>query len=279
MTRLLALLGDPVGHSLSPRIQNAAFRAAGVDGVYLPLRTAAEDLPGLLRGLARAGGGGNVTLPHKERAAGLVERATEAVVRTGACNTFWLRDGRVHGDNTDVAGFRKALHGLLGGSARDGEVLVMGAGGGARAVVWALIEDGAARVSVHNRTPERARELAGAAGTERVRALDPGSPEPTERAFDVVVNATRLGLRPGDSLPIDPASLRGSPALMDLVYRPEATDWVRAARAAGLTARDGGDMLVEQGAAAFERWWDVPAPLEVMRRELEAARAAVEVRG
>ena len=94
-TRMLALLGDPVSHALSPVIQNAAFREAGVDGVYVALRCRSDDLSGLLQAIARAGGGGNVTLPHKERAAAVVDRSAEAVTRTGACNTFWEEDGEI----------------------------------------------------------------------------------------------------------------------------------------------------------------------------------------
>ena len=104
-TRVLALLGDPVLHSLSPAFQNAALRATGRDALYVALRCGGPDLPGLLRGLARAGGGGNVTVPHKGAAAEVVEEVTEAVQETGACNTFWLENGRIRGDNTDVAGF------------------------------------------------------------------------------------------------------------------------------------------------------------------------------
>src|SRR5690606_22711034 len=108
-TRLVALLGDPVSHSLSPTFQNAAFDAAGLDAVYLALRVSATELPGLLRGIAHAGGAGNVTVPHKEVAARAVDVPTEEVVRTGACNTFWCEGDRVHGDNTDVTGFLRAI--------------------------------------------------------------------------------------------------------------------------------------------------------------------------
>jgi shikimate dehydrogenase len=130
-TRLIVLLGDPVAHSLSPAMQNAAFRAAGVDGVYVALRCDAEHLPGLLRGIAAAGGAGNVTVPHKQRVAALVDTRTAAVERTGACNTFWAEDGRVCGDNTDVEGFRAAVRALVGAPAgRRG--LRLGARGGPR---------------------------------------------------------------------------------------------------------------------------------------------------
>ncbi|MBV9773085.1 MAG: shikimate dehydrogenase, partial [Gemmatimonadetes bacterium] len=127
-TRLAALLGDPVSHSLSPTLQNAALRAAGLDGVYVALRCDDAGFPRLLRGLALAGGMGNVTGPHKEAAARTVDRRTPAVERIGACNTFWLRDGEVWGDNTDVPGFTGAATALLGAELRGARVLLVGAG-------------------------------------------------------------------------------------------------------------------------------------------------------
>ena len=133
-TRVLALFGDPVEHSASPEIQNAAFIEAGVNGVYIAVRCATEDLAGFMRGLALAGGGGNITLPHKEKAAAIVDVSSEAVRRTGACNTFWGQDGKVHGDNTDVEGFRRALRIFVDGPSQGIRALVLGAGGAARAV-------------------------------------------------------------------------------------------------------------------------------------------------
>jgi shikimate dehydrogenase len=267
-TRLIALLGDPVAHSLSPRFQNAAFRAAGVDGVYLALRTAAPELSGALVALARAGGGGNVTVPHKESAAALVELPTAAVRRTGACNTFWLEEGRIRGDNTDVAGFRAAAQALIGTSA-GARVLLLGAGGAARAALLALLDDGADQVHLLNRTPARAETLR-AAFDDHPRAggriaVAPGFDTLRTENFDLVINSTSLGLRPDDPLPLPlDAGIRIGAAL-DLVYAPEETRWVREARARGITAADGLEMLVQQGAAAFERWWGRPAPVSAMR--------------
>jgi shikimate dehydrogenase len=272
--RLLALLGDPVAHSLSPLLQNAAFREADVEGTYLALRVGSQDLEGLLKGIARAGGGGNVTLPHKERAAEVVERRLPAADRTGACNTFWLEEGRIVGDNTDVEGFRQALRLLLGREAMGLRVLLLGAGGAARAVLHALVEDGGEAIWIRNRSPGRARELAATLGGGRARVWDGAASAPGE--VDLVVNATRLGMGPRDPLPLSPGELPpGEPACMDLVYRPDETAWVREMRALGLAAEDGGEMLVQQGAAAFARWWGRPAPLEVMRRALAGARAHV----
>lgn len=295
MTRLLALLGDPVAHSLSPRLQNAALRVGGFDGVYVALRASAEDLPGLLRGIARAGGGGNVTLPHKERAARTVERRSPAAERTGAVNTYWEEGGRIHGDNTDVAGCIRALESLLPpGEVRGRRVLLLGAGGAARAVLLALEALGATNIDVWNRTSSRARAmleavapvgpavhvLGGALPGEipaEVLQHGPGGGS-TGGAFRVpvdcslVINATPRGLRADDPFPLPLEALPQGIPLLDLVYRPEETRWIREARAAGHPAADGGVMLVEQGIAAFERWWGETAPREVFHEELARIR-------
>jgi shikimate dehydrogenase len=270
-TRVLALLGDPVDHSLSPVIQNAAFRAADVDGVYVALSCSQEDLPYVMRGISRAAGGGNVTLPHKERAAAVVDHPSEAVRRTGACNSFWAEDGKLHGDNTDVEGFIRALRAFLGRSPEGDRVLLLGAGGAARAVLVGLLDDGVREVLILNRSVERARAVARRIGGERVRVAD--GPITAEGGdFDLVVNATRLGLDPDDPLPFELDHLSRVGAVMDLLYGPEKTPFVRAAEAYGVRATDGGEMLVRQGGVAFERWWGREAPLDAMRAALEAHR-------
>lgn len=263
---MLTLLGDPVGHSASPEIQNAAFEAADVDGVYVAVRCGGEDLPGFMRGLARAGGGGNVTIPHKEKAATVLDVKSEAVRRTGACNTFWSGDdGRLHGDNTDVEGFRRAARSFLDGGASGVRALLLGAGGAARAALLGLLEEGAAQVSIYNRTKERARAVARRIGGHEVevvtllRHLE-------GRAFDLVVNATSLGMRPDDESPVDFGMLGRAGAAMDLVYGRHRTAFVAAADAAGIRSIDGMEMLVQQGAVSFERWWGEEAPVDAMRR-------------
>lgn len=265
-TRVTALLGDPVAHSLSPVFQNAALRAAGLDGVYVALRCDAAALPGLLLGIARAGGAGNVTVPHKEAAARTVERRTRAVERTGACNTFWLRDGEVWGDNTDVTGFAGAAGALLGAEPRGARVLLAGAGGAARAVLCALAEAGAGAVVVLNRTPGRAEALAGAFRDAGLRLSVARTPaELAGERFDLAVNSTSLGLRADDPFPLPAGGGPSFGAAMDLVYAPGETAWVRALRERGVPAADGVEMLLRQGAAAFERWWGMPAPVDAMR--------------
>lgn len=267
-TRLFAILGSPVRHSLSPAMQNAAFRAAGVDGVYRAVECDAAAFPDLMRRLARTGGG-NVTVPHKQLAASLLDQATEAVRRTGACNTFWARHDVLYGDNTDVAGFAAAVNTLLG-SARGARVLLAGAGGAARAAVTALLDDDADAIVVWNRSRERAealrRELDPAGERVHVAAApDAGA------AFDLLVNATPLGLHASDPLPLPTALLRPGTAVLDMAYiAGGTTPLVRAAAETGLRAADGLEMLLHQGAAAFERWWGGEAPLDVMRRALHA---------
>lgn len=271
-TRLFALLGDPVGHSLSPVFQNAALRALGLDGVYVTLRCAPADLPGLLRGIARAGGGGNVTVPHKQAAVAALDHETPAVRATGACNTFWLADDEVWGDNTDVDGVSAAVRAVLGGPAAGARVLMLGAGGAARAAACALVQQGAQRIVVLNRSPERAHELAarfgaGTTAIETAQSVDTLAAE----TFDLALNATSLGLRDGDPLPLPSDTEIGIGAALDLVYAPGGeTPWVREMRERGIPAADGTEMLLQQGAAAFRRWWGVEPPLEAMREALQA---------
>lgn len=266
-TRLFLLLGDPVAHSLSPAFQNAAMRAAGIDAAYLALPCAAASVPHLMAALAAAGGGGNVTVPHKHVAATTLDRPSPAVMRTGACNTFWGEDGRLCGDNTDVAGFRAAALGLVPDLA-GARVALIGAGGAAAAALAVLLDEGAGVLLV-NRTRERAEELARhvvragpAAGKvkvgEDVLSLDGGT-------FDLVINATRLGLADADPLPVDLRDLRDVGAALDLVSRPDGdTPWVRHARDIGVTAADGLEMLLHQGAAAFRCWFDREPPMDAM---------------
>jgi shikimate dehydrogenase len=261
-TRLFALLGDPVAHSLSPVIHNAALQSLQLDGAYMALRCASSDVASAIRLLAHAGGGGNVTVPHKQTAARAVERRTDVVERTGACNTFWLEDGSVVGDNTDVAGFARALAEFIG-DAQGARVLLLGAGGAARAVVVALADARVAAIDVVARRPAQVQELVPLAGNTLTRAV----PRLSER-YDLVVQATPLGLHPDDPFPLDPDQLLGASAVMDLVYRPGGTRWVQAARLAGVRAVDGMEMLVQQAGEAFTRWWQRSAPLDVMRAAL-----------
>ena len=254
-SRVFAILGDPVAHSLSPAMQNAAFRALGLDAVYVALRTSAEKLPGLMGALAAAGGGGNVTVPHKEGAAGVVERPSARVQSLGACNTFWGADGAVQGENTDVDGVAVALDQLNAPASR---WLIAGTGGAARAVVAAAVSRGAA-VAI------RSRDATRRVGFERwAEAL--GATLASPLSCEVLINTTPLGLHAGDHLPIAVEEAPGARVALDLVYARGETAWVRMMRQEGLRAADGRAMLVAQGAAAFRSWFpEEDPPVDVMR--------------
>jgi shikimate dehydrogenase len=268
-TRLIALLGDPVEHSLSPRLQNAAIGAAGIDAVYLALRCDGAAFGGLLRGIAAAGGAGNVTLPHKQRAALLLDTRTQAVTATGACNTFWLEDARIHGDNTDVEGFAAAARQLIGAPA-GARALVIGAGGAARAAVVALLQGRADGIHMLARTTPRARALRDDLDPRgrRVTVLEDAEPLRRE-GYDLVVNATPLGLDLDDPPPLDLDRPGRVGAVLDLAYGPVTTPWVQEARARGIPAEDGLSMLLHQGAAAFRRWFEREPDLAAMRATIQ----------
>jgi shikimate dehydrogenase len=271
-TRLLTLVGDPVAHSLSPVMYNAACRALGLDAVYVALRVPPSEVSTVFQALAATGGAGNVTVPHKAAAERSVVRKTDVCARAGACNTFWTEDGVLVGDNTDVAGVRGALTALGTSNGGGGRWLVIGTGGSARAVAVAAADAGAA-LWVRSRHPERARAFTTWASQIGVRVAAAHGPV----EVDTAINATPLGLGDRDPLPIEPKDVKGVRTALDLVYAPGGTRWVRTLRerVKDVAATDGRDVLVQQGAAAFSRFFPgVAAPLEVMRAAVERALRA-----
>jgi len=259
-TRVFALLGNPVSHSVSPWMQNAAFGALGLDAVFVPLCCEAADLEPLMLCLARSGGGGNVTIPHKVAAAEVLARHDSGAPTSPVCNTFWGRDGRLEGAETDSLGILASLDRL---SPPPGAWCLIGTGGSARAALRAAKQAGVA-VAVKSRSESRAAEFTALARAAGVPIADP-------EACLAVLNCTPLGLQQHDCLPVEPAEVPAAVVALDLVYRRGETPWVRAMRAAGRRATDGREVLVQQGAAAFERWFDRTAPREVMRAAVRAA--------
>ncbi|MEO8967136.1 MAG: shikimate dehydrogenase [Solirubrobacteraceae bacterium] len=263
MLNRLGVLGWPVAHSLSPRIQNAALHVAGLpDWHYQLLPVPPELFVETVAGLPEAGfRGANVTIPHKQAALALATHASPRAAAIGAANTLiFMAGAEVRADNTDARALIASLpHPPVGAS-----VLVLGAGGSARAAVWALRDAGAASVRIWNRTGERAQRVAdelGAAAvtTAQVRS-DPGA--------DLLVNCTAVGLRgPAslDGLPIGEPELDGFGCVVDLVYRPEATALIAAARTRGIAVVDGLEILVGQAALSFELFTGRPASVAAMR--------------
>ena len=277
MTRRVVLIGHPVAHSLSGAMQQAAFDELGIDATYELWDRAPIALPeaiGELRGDDFLGA--NVTIPHKERVVPLVDRLTEDAAATGAVNTITREGKRLVGHNTDVPGFKVALDKLVGKQKMPRHAVVLGAGGGARAVVYGLITEGFQRIIVFNRHLHRAEGLvkhfARSAAHMELRAM-PWHESVIEAELaksKLVVNATSIGLT-GDETPVPAELLPPDLLVLDLIYR--TTRLLREAAAAGSTTLDGEVMLLHQGAAAFTLWTGQPAPLELMQRKLAEARA------
>ena len=260
MTTLAGVLGFPVGHSRSPAMMGAAFRELGLDWRYLKLPVPPERFAETVHALPRSGfKGANVTVPHKLAAHDLAVERTPAARAIGAANTLTFGEEGIEADNTDAGGFIDALGEPPAGQ----RALVLGAGGAARAVVWALREGGAADVIVWNRTPARAEALARELGARIVTRPIPA---------DLLVNATTVGLSPSDSLAeLGLDIIDTPPVVVDLVYGPEPTPVERWAARGGARVVPGLEVLVRQGARTLERWTGNAAPVEAMRAAASSA--------
>ena len=272
---MVGIIGDPVGHSLSPRIHNAAFAECGLDLVYVPLAVTRAGLPAAVAGLRALGlRGANVTVPHKVAAAALLDELDETAAALGAVNTIVVEDGRLRGHDTDVVGFARALGEAWRGPSPGTRALLLGAGGAARAVALALADLGVA-TTVVNRSVENAERLIETIVAARPRAKLAAAPlDALDAAFvqahAVLVNATSLGMEGGGQVPGALAdNVVNGQVVVDLVYGERPTGLLAAARARGAGTVDGLSMLVWQAAAAFELWTGLPAPMQVMRDAAE----------
>jgi shikimate dehydrogenase len=277
MTKRVVLIGHPVSHSLSGAMQQAAFDSLGIDATYELWDRAPM---ALAETIAELRGddflGANVTIPHKERVVPLVDKHTEEAGATGAVNTITREGKRLVGHNTDVPGFRVALDSLVGKQKMPRTAVVLGAGGGARAVVHGLITEGFQRVIVFNRHLHRAEGLVKHFGRTAAHMELRAMPwhesiiEAELAKAKVLINATSIGLT-ADVSPIPASTLHGELLVLDLIY--SNTRLLQDAAAAGCATADGELMLLHQGAAAFTLWTGVPAPLDLMQAKLAEARA------
>jgi shikimate dehydrogenase len=262
--RRLAVLGHPVGHSRSPAMHAAALAELGLAGEwrYEAIDVAPDGFEARVRAMPGEGFvGANLTIPHKEAALALADSLSETAREIGAANTLSFLDGEVRAENTDASGLLDALPEPVAGK----RALVLGAGGAARAVVWALLREGAG-VEVWNRTELRSRHLCEELGGTAVAV-------PDQSAYELIVNTTAVGLAgedPFSELPLVPGRFAEDQTVVDMVYGGEPTPLLRAAKAASAIAVDGIEILVQQGALSLELWTARPAPLDTMRA---AARA------
>jgi shikimate dehydrogenase len=260
----LAVLGHPVGHSRSPAMHNAALAELGLAGEwsYEAIDVPPDEFEARVRAMPNEGfAGANVTVPHKGAALSLADSLSETAREIGAANTLSFTAGEIRADNTDAQGLLDALPNAPGGK----RALVLGAGGAARAAVWALVREGA-EVAIWNRTPLRAEHLCGEFG---------GTPAvaPSADDYDLIVNTTTVGLRgeaPFSELPLTSGAFNPAQTVVDLVYGERPSGLLAAAGGAGATCVDGIEVLVRQGAHSLRIWTGLEAPLDAMRA---AARA------
>jgi shikimate dehydrogenase len=278
----LGIFGDPVEHSLSPEMQNAALRHCGMTVHYGAFHIRANELAEALS-LAQQNNflGLNLTVPHKIAALPLMNRCDEIAKKIGAINTVKMAEGEETGFNTDAVGFSRAVREMFSVDLRDLRVLLLGAGGGGRAIAWQCALENCERFVIANRDLEKAKalieelrpHLSGPrvlGPVARVEAAPMGDDALRFQIAntDLLVNATNVGLSPAEASPIAAHLLAPHLFVIDTVYRDGVTPLVRAAEAAGARAGDGRTMLLHQGALAFEIWFNRAAPIEVMRAEL-----------
>lgn len=272
-TGLVALVGHPVSHSLSPALHNSAFAAQGLDLIYLAFDVTPERLPAAIQGLrALRARGANVTVPHKRAVLPLLDSVDEQAATVGAVNTIVNLDDELRGYNTDIDGFLAALASSWGRGVRQARCLLLGAGGAARAVVAALGREGAAQILIYNRTAGRAVELCHEAAAWSSTPCRPVGKEQLQELgseIDLIVNATSLGLGgtfKENPLPADIVSARHF--VIDLVYGPEKTALLDYASSRGAGVADGREMLVQQAARSYELWTGQRPPVQVMQAQL-----------
>jgi shikimate dehydrogenase len=276
----LGVLGDPVEHSLSPQMQNAALKHYQSEMEYARFQISSDDLPEALKRIGQLDFVGvNVTVPHKISALSLLDKIDPEAKRIGAVNTVkFERWGRLHGFNTDGRGFSQAIREEFSVDLRDLRVLVLGAGGAARAIATQCAKEGCERLVVANRTLKKAEDLTSSLRDffSGPRVLGPVARLQAipweESAFrfqiantDLIVNATPLGLNPSDRSPIPERLLAPHLMIFDTIYVDKRTPFVSAAIEAGARGVNGLSMLLHQGALAFELWFNKKAPIEVMR--------------
>lgn len=275
----LAVIGDPIAHSKSPQMHNPALADRGIDAQYVrvqvPIGSVAEAF-GLFAKNAFLGI--NITIPHKFEALDAVDVLDPLAARLGAVNTVAIRDGRLHGYNSDGPGFLRSVREAFGAEVRDLRVLVLGAGGGAgRAVAVQAALEKCPRLALVNRTQAKAESLAlelhAAGANAETVAWDEAALRDALRGTDLIVNGTSLGMKPDDPPLLPPGALEARHLVFDMVYKPvgQLTSLGQAAIDASARYVDGATLLLHQGAISFEHWFQQPAPLEVMRAGLAAA--------
>jgi shikimate dehydrogenase len=276
----LAVIGDPIGHSRSPQMHNPALQACGIEAQYVRVQVPVGRVAEAFRQFAHCGFlGVNITIPHKFEALDAVDVLDPLARQLGAVNTLAIRDGKLHGYNSDGPGFLRSVKEAFGAEVKDLRVLILGAGGGAgRAVAVQSALSGCQKLLLVNRSQAKAEAVAGEIHTlgccsdATVVPWDDDSLRAALANTDLIVNATSLGMKHGDARLLPADALRAGHLVFDMVYRASGeTALLAEARLAGARTVDGLTLLLHQGGISFEHWFDRPAPLEVMRAGLQNA--------
>lgn len=274
-TRLVGIIGHPIAHTLSPAMHNAAFAEMGMDWCYLPFDVRSRELGVALAGLGALGCQGlNVTIPHKQAVVECMSRLSSEARLIGAVNTIEFRGKRPVGHNTDGRGFVHAFEGEWGEKLTGKRVLLLGAGGAARAIAVQLLVEGVDHLTLANRTVKKAQRLVESYrrrfARKRVMALPLQADRlaPIVREVQIIINATLLGMRSEDRSPIPAGLLRPGLTVCDLVYKPPMTTLLREAQSVGARTLNGVGMLLWQGVLAFKIWTGKKPPVDVMKQAL-----------
>lgn len=276
-TKYIGLLGYPLGHSISPVMQNAAFESKNINNLYIPVEVKKEDLADVVKAMSKMNFAGfNVTIPYKIEVMNYLDEIDDLAKSIGAVNTVVIKDGKLKGYNTDGIGFLRSLEGELSLSVTGKNIFILGSGGAARAISMTLAMNKANRLYICNRTFERAEGLVRDINSKygNVAISIPMVKQKMKDAItdaEILINATSVGTYPNiDEIPIDKELLNGNFAVCDVVYNPKKTKLLQEAEKLGCKTMSGLGMLVHQGAEAFEIWTGAKAPVETMFEAAEA---------
>ncbi len=274
-TKLVGILGSPLGHTLSPDMQNQAFQNLGLDYYYLPIEVSAENLGAVVGGIRHMNFAGfNITMPHKMNIIQYLDEIDSLAEMIGSVNTVVIKDGRLKGYSTDGTGFVRSLELDKGISLKGKKIFILGAGGAAKSIALTLAGQNVREIVICNRTLEKAKEI-----SDRVNRnfrhccsplpADPEKMRPSLSDVDILVNTTNLGMHPDTgSLPIEPKLLSRRLLVYDIIYHPLKTRLLEEAERAGCATMNGLGMLIYQGAEAFSLWTGLEAPIDVMKKSV-----------
>ncbi|HZG72551.1 MAG TPA: shikimate dehydrogenase [Chondromyces sp.] len=257
MKKLYGVIGDPIGHSMSPLMHNDAFHVLGLEAYYHPFHVKPQELEAAVKGMKAIGVQGfNITIPHKSTIIPFLDEIDPLAKAIGAVNTVVLEEGKWVGYNTDGEGYVRALREEYKGNIKDKEILIIGAGGAARAIYFTLASQGIKSIHLCNRTVERAKELAdNCPYNATTSSLSLKEAEENLRRYDIIIQTSSIGMSPKtEETPLSVGFIKGGAFVSDIIYNPLETKFLREAKEKGATVQNGIKMFIYQGALAFEKW-------------------------